>query len=195
MSKLDEAIKFATDAHAGQKRKLVHEPYILHPLEAATIVAKLTRDEDVICAALLHDVVEDTPHELCEIREKFGNRVAELVGAETEDKRSHIAPEKTWRIRKEESLDHLRHTKDRGVQILWLGDKLSNVRSILNAYLQLGDEVWKAFNEKDKQKQRWYYESIAEALEKDFGDTGIFMEYKQIVTFIFGKVDKNELQK
>lgn len=187
MSKIDEAIKFATDAHSGQRRKLVNMPYILHPLEVATIVAKLTCDEDVICAALLHDVVEDTPHSLREIRDKFGDRVAELVNAETEDKRSHLSPEKTWRIRKEETLAHLRQTKDRDVQILWLGDKLSNARSILNAYLRLGDEVWKAFNEKDKQKQRWYYESIADALEKAFGDTGVFMEYKQIITFIFGK--------
>ena len=190
MSKLEEAIKFATDAHAGQIRKLVNLPYILHPLEAATIVAKLTSDEDVICAALLHDVVEDTPHELSEIRDKFGDRVAELVGAETEDKRSHLAPEKTWRIRKEETLAHLMQTDDKAVKILWLGDKLSNARSILNAYMQFGDEVWKAFNEKDKNKQRWYYESIADALSKDFGDTDVFMEYRQIITFIFGKVNE-----
>ena len=136
----------------------------------------------------LSDVVEDTPHELSEIRDKFGDRVAELVSAETEDKRSHLSPEKTWRIRKEETLAHLRQTKDRDVQILWLGDKLSNARSILNAYMQFGDEVWKAFNEKDKNKQRWYYESIADALSKDFGDTGVFMEYRQIIAFIFGKV-------
>lgn len=187
MSKLDEAIKFATDAHAGQKRKLVDLPYILHPLEAATIVANLTSDEDVICAAVLHDVVEDTPHNLAEIKEKFGEKVASLVGAETEDKRDYLSPEATWRIRKEETLAHLRQTDDKNVKILWLGDKLSNARSMLNAYLRIGDEIWKVFHESDKQKQRWYYESVADALEKDFSDTAAFQEYKKIITYIFGQ--------
>lgn len=187
MSKLDEAIKFATDAHAGQRRKLVDLPYILHPLEAASIAANLTCDEDVICAAVLHDVVEDTPHTLDEIREKFGKRVASLVESETEDKRAYLSPEATWRIRKEETLEHLRQTGDRDIKILWLGDKLSNARSMLHAYLKSGDEMWKFFHESDKQKQRWYYESIADALKNDFGDTAAFKEYKAIITFIFGQ--------
>ena len=95
MTKLDHAIKFATDAHAGQKRKMTNTPYILHPLEAAAIVASITTDEDVICAAVLHDTVEDTDVKAETIRSEFGDRVAELVSAETENKRSSTAHSRT----------------------------------------------------------------------------------------------------
>lgn len=57
---LDRAINFATGAHAGQFRKSTSIPYILHPLEAATIVGTMTTDEEIIAGAVLHDVVEDT---------------------------------------------------------------------------------------------------------------------------------------
>ena len=185
MNKIEEAIKFATDAHAGQKRKLIGTPYILHPLEVAAIVAALTDDENIICAAILHDVVEDTGHGIDEIEKLFGKKVAELVGAETENKRPQLPPEATWKIRKEETLAHLRQTKDKAVKILWLGDKLSNMRAVYNAYLQQGDDVWQAFHEKDKNKQKWYYESIADALRDEFEDTAAFKEYRKLIALVF----------
>ena len=61
MDKVTKAIEFATKAHDGMIRKKDKTPYILHPLEAAVIVATMTEDRDVISAAVLHDVVEDTP--------------------------------------------------------------------------------------------------------------------------------------
>ncbi|MBP5467061.1 MAG: bifunctional (p)ppGpp synthetase/guanosine-3',5'-bis(diphosphate) 3'-pyrophosphohydrolase, partial [Clostridia bacterium] len=165
---MEKAIKYATDAHEGQKRKLIDAPYILHPMETAAIVSRITCDEDVVCAAILHDVAEDTGRSIDEIERLFGKRVAELVGAETEDKRTNLPPEATWRVRKEETLAHLRQTEDRAVKILWLADKLSNMRSVYNAYLRHGDGIWREFHEKDKEKQRWYYASVADALRNDF---------------------------
>ena len=192
MDKLNQAIKFATAAHAGQKRKLIDAPYILHPMEAAAIVSRLTCDEDVICAAILHDVVEDTGHSIDEIERLFGKRVAELVAAETEDKRTNLPPEATWQIRKEETLAHLRQTEDKAVKTLWLADKLSNMRYLYNAYLRRGDDIWKEFHEKDKNKQKWYYESVADALRNDFQNFAAFEEYEKIIELVFGKTDKRE---
>jgi len=77
-TKLDKAIIFATEKHEGQKRDL-GEPYIIHPLAVMKLVARVTKDEDVLCASVLHDVIEDckvTPKELSEL---FGERVASLV--------------------------------------------------------------------------------------------------------------------
>lgn len=192
MSKLDDAIKFATDAHAGQKRKLTKTPYILHPLEVATIASKLTDDEDVICATLLHDVVEDTSHEMSEIETLFGHRIAELVGKETEDKRPHLPPSVTWQTRKEETLERLRQSKDKAVKIMWLADKLSNIRSVYNAYMKCGDEVWNKFNVHEKSKHKWYYYSVAEAVKEDLGYSDVYLEYSQRLQVIFGKETKNE---
>ena len=118
--KLDDAIIFATQKHMGQVRKRESSPYILHPLEAAAIASDLTKDEDTIVAAVLHDTVEDTDTTVEEIREKFGDRVAQLVESETEKKRYDLPPEQTWEIRKKESLEHLKNSRDPAVKILWL---------------------------------------------------------------------------
>ena len=187
MSKLDEAIKFAVEAHSGQLRKIKNTPYILHPLEAASIASSLTKDEDIICAAVLHDVVEDTDRTIDEIRELFGDRVAELVDSETENKRRYLPPEATWKVRKEETLNHLRETKDIGVKTLWMADKLSNARSFFDAYTKIGDALWQEFNQKDKNEQAWYYREIEKILWPDFKDTLAFMEYSQLIIALFGK--------
>ena len=116
MTIFDEAIKLAVSAHSGQTRKTDSTPYILHPMEAAAIAGSITDDLDVLAAAVLHDAVEDTGVSVDEIASKFGNRVAELVDAETEDKRDGRPPEETWKARKEESLKRLAESKDRDVK-------------------------------------------------------------------------------
>ena len=77
---LDYALKFATQAHEGQVRKYSGEPYIAHPMNVARIVAEVTCDVNMICAAYLHDTVEDTDVTLDEIATSgFGGDVARLV--------------------------------------------------------------------------------------------------------------------
>ena len=185
MTKLDEAIIFATKAHSGQKRKLTNEQYIIHPLDVAVIVASITSNEDTICAALLHDTVEDTNTSLEEIREKFGDRVAELVNIDSENKRHNLPAAQTWKIRKIESLERLKTTTDKDAKIIWLGDKLSNIRSIFEMYIKIGDKVWDAFNQKDKKEHQWYYESVVNALREEFNGTKAFYEYEKLVEYIF----------
>ncbi len=73
------ALLFAIRAHAEQKRKYTGEPYIVHPIEVAEIVRTVHHTEEMIIAALLHDVVEDTPVTIGDVRERFGDKVAELV--------------------------------------------------------------------------------------------------------------------
>ena len=73
---LDRAIEFATKAHKGQFRKYTGEPYINHPLAVMEIVRGVPgHTEEMLVAAVLHDVVEDTDVSLMEITEKFGNVV------------------------------------------------------------------------------------------------------------------------
>ena len=79
---IDDALVFATDAHSQQFRKS-GEPYIIHPILVASIVAKITEDESMVIAALLHDVVEDTPVTIEEVRTRYGDDVAHLVGGLT----------------------------------------------------------------------------------------------------------------
>ena len=83
---IEEAVAFARRAHAGAVRKGTNIPYITHPMETAVIISLMTEDEDLVVAALLHDVIEDTDVTPEELEERFGRRVTELVLEETEDK-------------------------------------------------------------------------------------------------------------
>ena len=71
MSRLQEALEFATKAHEGQVRKYTFEPYINHPIEVMNIVKTVPHTEEMLCAALLHDVVEDCGVKLSDIFFKF----------------------------------------------------------------------------------------------------------------------------
>lgn len=184
MNKFDEAIRFATKAHAGMERKAAGIPFITHPMEVAVIVSSLTQDEDVLCAAMLHDVVEDTPLALEDIRATFGDRVAELVELETEDKHPEIPKSESWRMRKEESLAGLKASADRDVHILWLADKLANMRSYARLHARRGNDFWKDFNQSDPAQQAWYYREIAEAT-KDLSGTLAWQEYDRLMKVVF----------
>ena len=188
MDMVTKAIEFASKAHDGMIRKKDKTPYILHPLEAAVIVGSMTEDRDVISAAVLHDVVEDTDITIEEIEENFGPRVRALVESETEDKRADLPPEDTWRIRKEESLEELASCKDTDVLMLWLGDKLSNMRSFYRIWKVEGDGMWQSFNQKDPVQQKWYYSRIAD-LTSSLKDCSAWLEYNELVKIVFGKVN------
>ncbi len=188
MSLVEEAAHFAVDAHAGMTRKGDSSPYFLHPFEVASIAATMTDDEEVLCAALLHDVVEDTPVTIEEVRERFGDRVAQLVLSETEDKRMHLPSEVTWRIRKEESLKGLKESTDLGVKVLWLADKLANMRSFVRLKAKRGKALWDSFNQKDPAQQEWYYNEVA-SLTDELSDTPAWREYNTLTLLVFKEGD------
>ena len=188
MELVSEAIVFAVKAHDGMRRKKGNSPYILHPMEAAVIVGTMTDDQSLIAAAALHDVVEDADISMEEIEERFGARVRELVQSETEDKRADLPPTETWRVRKEESLTVLKNTEDIGVLMVWLGDKLANMRAIYRDFKVEGNAMWQRFNQKDVAEQAWYYRSIASLTER-LSDTSAWLEYKTLTELVFGKED------
>ena len=163
MLRFEHALMFAAQAHSGQTRKNSVIPYIVHPMEVCSIAATITDDEDILIATLLHDTVEDTPVTSEDIRREFGERVAELVAGETEVELDDVPREVSWRFRKEDSLRQLK-SAGRDVKIMWLSDKLSNLRSFCRLRRAEGDAMWNNFNCKDKLIQEWYYRAIAESL-------------------------------
>lgn len=181
---MDEAIKFATEAHKDVPRKGTITPYILHPMEAASIVATMTSDIEVIAAAVLHDTVEDNKNIKIEhIKEKFGTKIRNLVTAESEEKEDDEAG--SWKRRKQKTIDYLRSEKvTQEEKIIALGDKLSNIRAIYKDYIAIGDELWTRFNQKDKREHGWYYKSIGEEL-KSLSKYPAYQEYCELVNKVF----------
>ena len=180
----DKAVAFAVEVHRGQNRKGKDKPYILHPLEAAVTASTMTTDEEVIAAALLHDTVEDTDATLDDIRERFGERVAFLVGTETEDKMWDLPREQSWKLRKSLSLKALKESPDPGTKVIWISDKLSNIRGFYREWKKRGIEFFDMFNMKDPKEQEWYYRTILNYTE-DMKNENAWMELKKLVDDIF----------
>lgn len=177
---VNKAIEFATRAHEGQFRKGTTRPYIVHPLEVSEIVATMTSDEEVICAAVLHDTVEDCEDVTEEvIAQEFTDRIAQLVAQESEDK------SKTWEERKGATIERMK-TAPMEVKMIGLGDKLSNMRGIDKDYQEVGEEVWNRFRKKDKQIIGWYYKSLRDAFQSTFEGNPVFAEYNSLVEKVFG---------
>lgn len=162
----DRAAAFAAIKHSGQRRKGSGLPYITHVVEAMEIVSRLTEDEEIRAAAVLHDTLEDTGTTKEELSRHFGPRVANLVAAESEDKREERPAEETWLIRKQETIRHLTGATTE-IRMLALGDKLSNIRAMHRDQQVIGEELWKRFNEKDPMKHGMYYGSLANVFLED----------------------------
>jgi myo-inositol-1(or 4)-monophosphatase len=182
---LDRAIHFAVDAHSGMFRKGTRIPYILHPLESAAIVGSMTDDVEVLAAAVLHDVLEDTDATPERLRAEFGDRVADLVCAESEDKRKERSAADTWKERKQQTVDELQQETRIAVKMIALGDKLSNIRAIHRDFQALGDLLWERFNQKDPSQHGWYYRSVADAT-RELSAHPAWQEYDELVRKTFG---------
>ena len=185
MTILEKASLFALNAHTGSKRKNSTLPFILHLMESTVTAATMTDDLEVLAAVMLHDVVEDTDVTLADLEREFGHYVAWLVASETEDPMEYESEELTWNMRKRESIDHLRITNDRNVRILWLSDKLSNLRAIRRDYDRLGENIWNSFHMKDPARQAWYYRTIGELLREELGGTDAWREYDRLCGEVF----------
>jgi GTP pyrophosphokinase len=129
LHKIEAAYNFAANFHRDQRRRS-GEPYINHPVEVALILTNdLHMDEDSICAALLHDTVEDTPATLSEVRDLFGDNVAEIVDGVTKLTSIHVASmdeKQALNLRKM----FLAMSKDIRVVIVKLADRLHNMRTL-----------------------------------------------------------------
>ena len=106
-SLLDKAIVFAVKAHQGVERRGKDFPYIVHPMEAVSIAATMTGDQELLAAAALHDTVEDTDVTLDDIRREFGERVAKLVEEESDVFMEGVSEEASWHARKQASMERL----------------------------------------------------------------------------------------
>ena len=126
--KLKRAYEYASTAHKGVKRKS-GEPYIIHPIEVALILSDLRMDVDTLCAALLHDTIEDTDTTAVALEEQFGAQVSQLVQGVTKITRIEVeslTDEQAATMRKM----FVAMSKDIRVIVIKLADRLHNMRTL-----------------------------------------------------------------
>lgn len=163
-SQVPEAFAFAYKIHADQKRKGSDIPYIAHLMSVAARVYEMGGSETEIIAALLHDSVEDQGGRtvLDEIRDRFGNEVAQIVFNCSD---SMGKPKPPWRERKEAFLARIKTFDETTLRVV-LADKTHNVSSTL---LDLKNspqyDVWEKFNG-GKSGSIWYYTQLKIELGK-----------------------------
>lgn len=183
---LDKAMYFAIDAHANTERRGKGFPYIVHPMEAVEIVATITPDQELLAAAVLHDTVEDTDVTVEQIRAQFGDRIAKLVDAESDQFTEGVSEVDSWRGRKQAAIDRLA-AASHDAKIVAMGDKLSNMRAIARDYAQIGDELWNRFHAPNgKSDHEWHYRGLAQSLA-ELSDTFAYQEFIALIDKTFGK--------
>ena len=161
--RFQDALSLAFRLHDGQKRKGTQVPYFSHLMGVAALVLEDGGNEDEAIAALLHDAVEDQGglQTLEDIRQKFGQHVAEIVDGCTD---AYTQPKPPWKQRKQAYLAHLTQAPPEVLRVS-LADKLHNARSIYADLQRNGSSTWMRFNG-GREGTIWYYRSLVEIFKQ-----------------------------
>lgn len=167
-----DAVAYASSLHAEQARKSTTIPYISHLLGVSSLVLEAGGDEDMAIAGLLHDGPEDQggKETLDHIRERFGDRVANIVEGCSDSLAENPEQKTRWRKRKEEYISHLEEADDDTLTVS-LADKLHNARAIVSDLLITGSKTWERFNDQTSPTDiLWYYSQILRIGEEREGN-------------------------
>jgi len=155
--RFQDALLYALQLHKNQVRKNKNIPYFAHLMSVTALVMEAGGDEEETIAALLHDAVEDQGghHRLRDIRDQFGDRVADIVDGCTD---AYKTPKPPWQERKKQYLSQL-STASPSIILVSLADKVHNARSIYRDLTREGSEIWENFNG-GKEGTLWYYHEL-----------------------------------
>ncbi|MHA1674474.1 MAG: HD domain-containing protein [Promethearchaeota archaeon] len=148
------AVLFAARAHHGQMRKLGNIPFIIHPMAVAAFLAEYYPKQELIIAAILHDVVEDTTYNLDDIEQRFGAKVAHLVDGVSEQDKAL-----SWKERKAAYYTRLQNAPIDVIR-LSAADKYHNLVALGDFWIKEGDAVFDHFNADKHQTVAKYQELI-----------------------------------
>ena len=163
--RLMRGIAIASRAHDGHYRKGSGVPYISHPMAVMLIAASVTNDEDVLLAALFHDILEDVPENYspAEMKDEFGLRVVEIVEGVT--KNSSLP---SWQERADAYLEQLSRGSAESI-IVAAADKFHNLSQTLEDLDRDGHSLWRRFRSTPSQ-QLWWYTSVRNVVAERLSD-------------------------
>ncbi|QKQ77725.1 HD domain-containing protein [Nostoc sp. TCL240-02] len=173
--RFEEALVYATQLHTEQVRRISGVPYISHLLSVTALVLEDGGSEDEAIAALLHDAIEDQGGRRTGeiIRQKFGDKVADIVESCTE---SDAVPQPPWKERKQKYLENISQGSPEVLRVA-LADKVHNARSNLSEWYLYGEKAW---NKEQRQRTLWFYRSVIEVAQTLI-DSRLLEEFRRIV--------------
>jgi (p)ppGpp synthase/HD superfamily hydrolase len=160
-ARFEDAVLYATRAHALQARKGGQVPYLAHLLAVAALVIEDSGSEDETIAALLHDVGEDQGGEvrMLDVEARFGPDVAAIVRACSDTLET---PKPPWEERKRAYIAHLSEASPAALRVS-LADKIHNARSMAADHAAIGEALWKRFTVKTRGPHEEYYRGLSAA--------------------------------
>lgn len=183
-----KALEIAFKHHSNQKRKGTNVTYFVHILNVTKYLMFETDDEDVICAGILHDTLEDTSYSKEELIKDFGLNVFNLVNFCTEEgndiNKTSIELKKTWKQRKQKSIDKIKNANKEEL-LVYVADKLSNISDMEEDLILIKENYWSRFNA-SKEEIKWYYESILNESKHKLQETRIIKIFENKVNNVFG---------
>ena len=173
-----DALAWAADLHRGQVRKGSTVPYVSHLLTVSALVWEAGGDEDQAIAALLHDAVEDQGGRprLDEIRQRFGDAVADIVDGCTDSYSEPGEPKKPWIERKVAYLTRMQ-TLPPSTLLVACADKLHNVGCVIDDHAERGEAALAKFKATPGQT-RWYYEQARQIFEERLATSPLTRRYR-----------------
>ena len=174
--RLMRGIATASRAHDGHYRKGSGVPYISHPIAVMLIAASVTNDEDVLLAALFHDILEDVPenYSRAEMEDEFGPRVVEIVEGVTKD--SSLP---SWQERADAYLEQLSHGSEESL-IVAAADKFHNLSQTLEDLDRDGHALWDRFRSTPSQ-QLWWYTSVRNVIAERLPDMPLLADLSVLI--------------
>ncbi len=153
-------MRMAASGHASQVRKDDSSPYIVHPVVVSLILAKHGFPDTVLAAGLVHDLVEDTPLTMEELRDALGDEVADIVASVTHD---DTLP---WEEKKRGYIESVRNGSD-AAKAVATADKIHNAESLIAAHARLGTGLWAHFNA-GREKKLWFEVAMLQMLKESW---------------------------
>lgn len=169
---IERAVRIASVAHRSQVRKDGDMPYISHPVMVAIKLLKSGFDDDVVAAALVHDVLEDTEYPAIKLKEELGDNVFNMVKALTHD------DSLSWEEKKVKYVESIRVSDD-NVKAISIADKIHNAESLLVAYDERDKDVWKMFN-RGRDKKIWFEREMLKVFKETWKHP-LIDEYEKLI--------------
>lgn len=172
MDLVEKALRIMLQAHGQQVRKTDGSPYIVHPMMVAKKLARLGFSDEVIAAAFIHDVLEDTDYPEKKLRQELGDKVVNIILPLSEDKKLE------WEERKQKYITDVKNAGP-ATKAVSIADKIHNLESVIETHKTMGPAIWTKFN-RGKEQKIWFEREMLKAFQESW-DHPMIAEYEKLI--------------